>query len=396
MEEALNNQAKQSAACAFACWVCYVALLLLGLTVAANGQGPCPGGVCPTPYRPLQQGRPFLDCERQPYDVQIEAPDASSPGGAFSGSGTSIARKDGGTVVVTNHHVIKDARQYFVVTGGNRYPARLLASDSQADVALLWVAVPLPYVNLATEVPRGAVAQFRAFDGGVQFRAWSGRIIGFKYDSYIADTYSLSGNSGGGVYVNNQLVGVLWGNRGVGPGGQMRLAFTGVGPVRRLLARVGIGIAAAYPPTLPATDDPGPASGPTPAAPQPPANTTPPEDCGCREKFAAINKMHAELLERTEALESNAGKVSQLLVDLDQNLDARIDARVASQVAEIKFPPPPDTAAIENRLTQLEQRLGQIEGKTFRVYTHTPAGVFDSERLNIGDDIHIQYVPVEE
>lgn len=164
-------------------------------------------------------------------DVRVECPTAR-------GSGTSVARAaDGGTLVVTNHHVVRDQSRIVLRTTTGTSSARVVATDLANDLSLLHVAARWPHVNLGDSIGVGASVQFRAFDAGVTFRKYYGAVTG-EYrgasgaGGYFATGRSVSGNSGGGVYVRGRLVGVVWGNPDGGT------ALVPIGPVRRLIARV--------------------------------------------------------------------------------------------------------------------------------------------------------------
>lgn len=231
-----------------------VVALLLTLLVGECSHGqyyysPCQNGQCP----PQQYQQPRYVQPQQPVyqepQQQVRLGEATdvrvrvkAGGGYQSGSGTAFGHYQSGTLILTNHHVIEGGSSVVVCIGQRELIAKVLGSEPDpTDAAILWVPGEHDVVSVASDTPADAMAEFRAYDGGQHFRCWQGRILGFKYDSYLADTYSVGGNSGGGVYVNGTLVGVVWGNR------DGRLAFTGVGPIRKLCARLGIGIAAGFP-----------------------------------------------------------------------------------------------------------------------------------------------------
>lgn len=163
-------------------------------------------------------------------DIRVECPTSR-------GSGTSVARSaSGGTLIITNHHVI-DGQQRVLVHAGNggSAPATVVAIDRANDLALLSVRAEWPYVKLGSEVSIGTPVQFRAFDAGVTFRKYFGQVAnryhGAGSGGFFATGASRSGNSGGGVYSQGRLVGVVWGNPSGGT------ALVPIGPVRALVER---------------------------------------------------------------------------------------------------------------------------------------------------------------
>ncbi len=163
-------------------------------------------------------------------DIRVECPTSR-------GSGTSVARSaTGGTLIVTNHHVI-DAQSSVLLhaSSGASAAAVVCAVDRQNDLALLEVQSEWPHVKLGSEVAIGTPVHFRAFDAGVTFRKYYGQVTsryhGAGAGGFFATGASRSGNSGGGVYSQGRLVGVVWGNPNGGT------AFVPIGPVRALLER---------------------------------------------------------------------------------------------------------------------------------------------------------------
>lgn len=136
------------------------------------------------------------------------------------GSGTLIGHSSRGTVAITNHHVIEGASAVFVINRGHKYRGKVLTANKQHDVALVEIPGRLAHVEIGGDVPEGEMLHFRAFDCGVHFRTWW---------AHPSQTYSVGGNSGGGVYHRGKLVGVIWGNR------QDRIAFTPISRVRRMI-----------------------------------------------------------------------------------------------------------------------------------------------------------------
>lgn len=245
----------------------FVSTLLCGIAVCSIAAAQCtqlPSGEwrC-TPDKPT--------AEPTAMDVRIECPTAR-------GSGTSVARAtDGGTLIVTNHHVVQSQSSIVVRTTGGASAARVVATDTANDLALLHVSVRWPFVNLGEAIRVGGAVQFRAFDSGVKFRKYYGTITD-EYraagggSGYFATGQSVPGNSGGGVYSRGMLVGVVWG----APNGGT--ALVPVGPLRRLIA--GLHTRHTTPPTPPTFPSSPPATTPS--------NCPPP--CDCQERWARLEQ----------------------------------------------------------------------------------------------------------
>jgi hypothetical protein len=216
-------------------------------------------------------------------DVRVQCPTAR-------GSATAVARSaSGGTLVVTNHHVIRGQSSITLHSGtGATAAATVAALDEANDLALLEVASSWTFVTLGHEVPIGTHVQFRAFDAGTLFRKYYGQVTntyqGQGTAGYFATGTSRPGNSGGGVYSEGRLVGVVWGNPDGGT------AFVPIEPVKRLIDRVKAKHIANKPPTTPLESLP---QLPTPNFPTP--NSTSPSTCDCDTRLARIEQQLTKL-----------------------------------------------------------------------------------------------------
>ena len=140
-------------------------------------------------------------------------------------------------IIVTNNHVVKDARTVTVtLSDGNTYPAKIIGTDPKTDLAVLKISVghPLPYVELgdSTKVVPGewVIAMGNPFglDGTVTAGIVSalGRDIGDgPYDRFIQiDAPINEGNSGGPLFdqhgkvigVNTAILSPSGGSVGIG------------------------------------------------------------------------------------------------------------------------------------------------------------------------------------
>jgi serine protease Do len=135
------------------------------------------------------------------------------------GSGFIIDSK--GTIV-TNNHVVKDAKSVSVtLSDGTKLPAKIIGRDPRTDLAVLRIDAghPLPYVSLGdsskVEVGEWVVAMGNPFGLGGTVTAGivsaRGRDIGAgPYDSFLQiDAPINAGNSGGPLFTQNgEVVGV--------------------------------------------------------------------------------------------------------------------------------------------------------------------------------------------
>lgn len=219
--------------------------LLIAVATGQCTRLPDGGWSCPeVPSVPHAQPSPSSIATAM--DVRVVCPTSR-------GSGTSVARlTNGGTAIVTNHHVVAGQGSIALRTGdGRTATGALLAVDRANDLALIGIADRWPIVTLGGTVQRGLAVQFRAFDRGEHFRKYFGNVVG-QYQSqsptsaggWFATGQSVGGNSGGGVYSRGKLVGVVWG----APQGQT--AFVSVELVRKLIARVQGANSPATPPAV--------------------------------------------------------------------------------------------------------------------------------------------------
>ncbi|NNM56847.1 trypsin-like peptidase domain-containing protein [Acidocella sp.] len=135
------------------------------------------------------------------------------------GSGFIIASSG---IVVTNNHVVKDAKTVSVeLSDGRKYPAKILGTDPKTDLAVLKIDAghPLPYVELGdsagVEPGEWVVAMGNPFGLGGTVTAGIvsalGRDIGDgPYDKFIQiDAPINEGNSGGPLFnQHGQVIGI--------------------------------------------------------------------------------------------------------------------------------------------------------------------------------------------
>ena len=174
---------------------------MLNNPVSGNEEGGQPQQ--PSPFRQFPFG---MGPQMHPQMHAVEA----------RGSGFII---DANGTVVTNNHVVKDAKSVSVtLDDGTKLPAKVVGRDARTDIAVLKVDAhkPLPYIQLgnSAEVKPGewVVAMGNPFGLGGSVTAGivsaRGRDIGAgPYDSFIqVDAPINQGNSGGPLFTQDGKV----------------------------------------------------------------------------------------------------------------------------------------------------------------------------------------------
>jgi serine protease Do len=194
----------------------------LKMDQTSDDQNGGPSGM--PPGMPQIPGFPFGFGAPQQQQQPVEA----------KGSGFVI---DPSGIIVTNNHVVKDARTVTVtMSDGNTYPAKILGTDPKTDLAVIKISAghPLPFVELgdsASVIPgEWVIAMGNPFglDGTVTAGIVSalGRDIGDgPYDKFIQiDAPINEGNSGGPLFnqkgevigVNTAILSPTGGSVGIG------------------------------------------------------------------------------------------------------------------------------------------------------------------------------------
>ncbi len=188
-------------------------LLLAGLaTVPLAACGTQPKSPAGDPFvRSFHALRPSVVL----FTMKIPSDDPKKKGEFDDAYGTGVVIASGrwGSRILTVEHVIHDARRLRAcVAGKNGVPARVVASDEKADLALVDVTTPdLPAATLGTT--RGlepgtavGVAGFPIPDAfedeglGVATSVYAGRISSLRKDSVELDLPVIPGESGGPVF----------------------------------------------------------------------------------------------------------------------------------------------------------------------------------------------------
>ncbi len=164
------------------------------------------------------------------------------------GSGTLVDKTSDGRqgLVLTCWHLFRDGTGNIVVEfpDGRRHGAKLVHSDSQADLAALVITNPRPTpVSLRVVSGRQSAADSRqkmyacGYGSNGQFRCAVGPVVGESRESgqhsVLLQNPVRSGDSGGGVFdAEGRLVGVVWGEA-------QGVTYASCGkPLRRFLDRV--------------------------------------------------------------------------------------------------------------------------------------------------------------
>jgi hypothetical protein len=154
-----------------------------------------------------------------PAVVRVIAPER---GGTSCGSGALVAANETYGLVVTNWHVVRDAKQTVVVVfpDGFRSGARVLATDRHWDLAALAIWRPnVQPIALAERPPQPGEPLTIAGYGRGSYRAAMGRCTqyvspghGLPFEMVELSTAARQGDSGGPILnQRGELAGVLFG-----------------------------------------------------------------------------------------------------------------------------------------------------------------------------------------
>ena len=144
-----------------------------------------------------------------------------------TGSGTVIGMWRQQYLVLTCHHVLVQGGEHTIQTGSFRARGTVVADDARRDLALLTIrsntrleACPLGRQSPTTQ----SLVHTGGFPRGGPFRAEQAAVAGFRGEKdLVLRFFNRPGESGGGVFQNGQLVGVVWGHA---PASQTTLATT--------------------------------------------------------------------------------------------------------------------------------------------------------------------------
>jgi hypothetical protein len=173
-------------------------------------------------YVTSQPNSLFAQQTPHPAVVRVIVPE---PGGASLGSGTLVDANDESGLVVTNWHVVKDARQGVLVVfpDGFQSMGRVLRMDNDWDLAGVLIKRPTAApVKLASEPPQIGESLTIAGYGGGNYRSQTGRCTQYlapslrhPFEIVECAATARQGDSGGPIFNSRgELAGVLFGEGG--------------------------------------------------------------------------------------------------------------------------------------------------------------------------------------
>ncbi len=173
-------------------------------------------------YVTAQPNSLFAQQTPHPAVVRVIVPE---PGGASLGSGTLVDANDESGLVVTNWHVVKDARQGVMVVfpDGFQSMGRVLRMDNDWDLAGVLIKRPTAApVKLASEPPQIGEPLTIAGYGGGSYRSQTGRCTQYlapslrhPFEIVECAATARQGDSGGPIFNSRgELAGVLFGEGG--------------------------------------------------------------------------------------------------------------------------------------------------------------------------------------
>ncbi len=154
-----------------------------------------------------------------PAVVRVISPEGNS---LSLGSGTLVDKNDEHGLVITNWHVVRDARGpvEVVFPSGFRSTARIIRMDRDWDLAALLISTPpVEPVPLSTSAPKPGDALSIAGYGSGKYRMQSGRCTQYlspggnkPFEMIEMSAAARQGDSGGPIFNNRgELTGVLFG-----------------------------------------------------------------------------------------------------------------------------------------------------------------------------------------
>jgi len=243
--------------------VLLIAALAWTLTLAADRPGSIEAATPPSTGR-TSAGRDAV----RPSDDWTFRPTVMVRRGTSQGTGTVIASVDGETLILTAAHVVRgrdplviELHRYNLGLEGRAVegpwprvvPARVVASDPSADVAIIRVGkmVALPYVARMLDGERQGLLKARSpvtslgIDRGVKLSSWNSVLVEtaqIQLDENDQDRPFLitaripeHGRSGGGLFTEDgRLIGVCVGHAEMVKGRRMGV-FSSIANARRLI-----------------------------------------------------------------------------------------------------------------------------------------------------------------
>lgn len=145
---------------------------------------------------------------------------------SYSASGTVIQSSERESLILTSWHLIRgvDKPAFAVEHDGVKYEAGLVKTDEKADLMLLRVSAKLPSVAVAESpaVDGDAVVSIGLVEDGLT--EFDHKVIDALGDPLRASGDQIVGRSGGGLFLNGELIGVT---KGRSPDGKSSLYVPG-------------------------------------------------------------------------------------------------------------------------------------------------------------------------
>jgi S1-C subfamily serine protease len=184
-----------------------------------------PGSAQMLPVRASSGWNPFQRTPEQPHPAVVRVIAPEGAGESSMGSGTLVAVNETQGLVITNWHVVKDARSQVnvVFPDGFRSVAQVLRTDQDWDLAALAVRKPTAQpVAIAARPPQPGEMLTIAGYGAGDYRSASGACMQYlspapqlPYDIIEMAAMARNGDSGGPIFNNRgELAGVLFGEGG--------------------------------------------------------------------------------------------------------------------------------------------------------------------------------------
>lgn len=175
-----------------------------------------------------------------PLDASVIVTATDKPNQRFIGSGTCVASKSGVSTILTCAHTFRGLKEPTVTITHQKkvITAKLLRLDEPNDLAVLEVNADLPAVDLSATKPGvsatvTSVGISRTDDAKLE--ELSHRITAVdKYDNprnFESDGQQIVGRSGGGLFFNGQLCGIIQGRRN----DIVRSIYVSIEPIREIL-----------------------------------------------------------------------------------------------------------------------------------------------------------------
>ena len=309
----------------------------------------CPGGSCPVPSYRVSTPPSKAFCRLHVGHGLLRS----------GGSGVAISSNGRATAILTARHVVGKVGVPVEATfpDGTRLTGQAAVLCADADVAVVVVNGRAPaLVKIAPDVPASGMPMwFGGFDGSAGWRAVPTRIVGraVSGDWFLAGG-ARPGDSGGPVWIEDGLVGIVWGTDG------QRTVCTSLPQLATFFEsgryifpwnawledRRDARSHGESPQSQPMPRAPAPAPEPQPTPPPTPAPIPP--------------VLPPDLTPRIEALE---GKVGQLETKVGQ-LESRV-AAIGSQVSTVER----KATAAEAAAAEAKQKAEEWRGSTLRDVT---------------------------